>query len=308
MIGIDRRVGMQKLIGDGYDFLFYAQNGEITEEAAEAIRQGKVKKYRIKEIKSKPEVPGGLEVLEVEIFPIWDTGSCPGHRVKATSEAQEEVNRRNAEKTLFRKIHANFIAGVDLHVTLSYRGKETPGEEQAYRDVANFIRRVKRYRENHGLSELKYIYVTEFLGKNLRKVRIHHHVIMSGTGMDEKTVKKLWGKGRVECSLLEPDESGFIALTKYIIKSPRGNGLKRWRCSKNLVDPEQRISETHIGRRRAEKMAADMEEGAAKIFCRRYRGYEFIECEVKRLAAGVYIYAKLYKPGKEKKRRWWWRR
>jgi len=307
---------MAKSIADEYDFLFYSKHGELTEEAIEAIRSGRVKRYRVKEIKSGPAVPGGPEVLEVEIYPIWDCNNAVReNRGKPTTEAQREVNKRNAEKTLFRKMECNFIPGVDLYVTLSYKGRRAPKEEQAYRDIANFIRRVKRYLIKHGLPELKYIYVTEFEGPNLQKVRIHHHVIMSGTGLDEKTIKHLWGKGRVHCRLLEPDEKGFIALTKYVLKTPHGNGGKRWRCSQNLIDPEQNVSETHIGRRRAERMASDMEESASKIFSKRYGAYELIDVEVHKPTMdkplpGVYIYAKMYKPGKEKKRRkwWWWRR
>lgn len=293
---------------DDYRWLFTSETGELTEEAIEAIRQSRIKKYRVKTIESGPVVPGGPTMLEVEIFPVWDCQNAirEGQR-KGTSEAQQKVNQRNAEKKLLRKINANFTAQ-DVHATYSYRGKE-PSEDQAYRNEANMVRRLRRYCEKHGL-EFKAIYVTEFERKDHRKIRAHHHMIM--TGIDEKVIKRIWGKGRVHVRPLEPDELGFVALTRYVIKAPHGG--KRWRCTKNLIDPEERTNETHIGRRKAEKMALDFLDHPARIMSKRFQEYELIDCEVKRPAPdkplpGVYVYVRMYKPGgQEKKRRWWWRR
>lgn len=269
-----------------YEFLF-DRSEEISEDAFERLRHRDVFRYRARSIKAG-------NVLEVEIFPIWNTQNEVRKAKRATTrEAQRNLNDRNAKKKLIRKINANFTEE-DLCVTLTYKGGFVPDEEQARRDIRNYLRRVRQYRRKNGLPELKYVYVIEYGGGDGRRKRVHHHVIMSG--MDRDIAEELWqGRGWANSRRLQPDDYGLEALARYMTKEP--NGGKRWAASKNLVDPKITEADTKISKRRVEKMAADFEEAPAEILCKLFPGYDFNECNVKHSSyvAGAYIYAKMHR-------------
>ena len=223
----------------------------------------------------------------------------------ATREAQKNLNDKNAKKKFIRKINANFTEE-DLCVTLTYSNGFVPDEEQARRDIRNYLRRVREYRRKNGLPELKYAYVIEFGGKDGRRKRVHHHVIMSG--MDRDKAEALWnGRGYANARRLQPDDYGLEALARYMTKEP--NGGKRWAASKNLVDPKITEADTKISRRKVEQMAEDFEAKPAAIFAALFPEYSFNECAVRYsdFVAGAYIYAKLHRkaapPQKQKKKR-----
>lgn len=152
-----------------YEFLFDL-SGENTERAFDRFRHRNVFRYRTRTIKAG-------NVLEVEIFPIWNTQNEVREAKKHTTrEAQKNLNDKNAKKKFIRKINANFTEE-DLCVTLTYSNGFVPDEEQARRDIRNYLRRVREYHRKNGLPELKYAYVIEFGGKDGRRKRVHHHVI-----------------------------------------------------------------------------------------------------------------------------------
>lgn len=282
-----------------YEFLF-DRSEKITESAFERLKHRNVFKYRTRTIKAG-------DILEVEIFPIWNTKNEQRKAKKAvTREAQRNLNDRNAKKKLIRKINANFTED-DICVTLTYKGGHVPDEEQARRDIRNYLRRVRQWRRKNGLPELKYVYVIEYGGADGRRKRVHHHVIMSG--MDRDTAEALWqGRGWANARRLQPDDYGLEALARYMTKEP--NGGKRWAASKNLVDPKITEADTKISKRKVERMAADFEEAPAEIFRKLFPGYDFNECTVKHstYVAGAYIYAKMHRsrapaPKKTKERR-----
>jgi hypothetical protein len=248
------------------------------------LRPGHIANYRVKTIQAG-------NMLECEIFPIWNTRGESTNAVKAIRKSRAAVmaaNERNARKKLIRKINANFTEK-DLHMTLTYKG-EQPGPEQARKDMQNYIRRIKAYRKANGLSEIKYVYVVEDM-EGTRKKRIHHHLVMSG--MDRDTAEELWAKGRANALKLQPDEYGLEGLARYIIKNPQGS--KRWCTSKNLVDPIVKVSDKRISKRRVELIARDMEQNAKEIFEKLYPDYCFNDCEVKRseYVSGAYIYTRM---------------
>ena len=182
-----------------YEFLFDL-SGENTERAFDRFRHRNVFRYRTRTIKAG-------NVLEVEIFPIWNTQNEVREAKKHTTrEAQKNLNDKNAKKKFIRKINANFTEE-DLCVTLTYSNGFVPDEEQARRDIRNYLRRVREYRRKNGLPELKYAYVIEFGGKDGRRKRVHHHVIMSG--MDRDKAEALWnGRGYANARRLQPDDYG----------------------------------------------------------------------------------------------------
>lgn len=271
--------------GENYEFLF-DRSEELTADAFERLRHKNVFRYRTKTIKSG-------NILEVEIFPIWNTRSEAARAKKhKTRQAQKNLNEKNAKKKLIRKINANFTED-DLCVTLTYKDN-VPDEEQARRDIRNYIRRVREYRRKHGLTELKYVYVIEFGGKDGRRKRVHHHVVMSG--MDRDVAESLWrGRGWANARRLQPDDNGLEALARYMTKET--NNGKRWCASRNLVEPKETVADTKISKRNVEKMAEDFENAPAIILSKLFPEYDFNDCSVKysEFVAGAYIQAKMHR-------------
>ena len=101
-----------------YEFLFDL-SGENTERAFDRFRHRNVFRYRTRTIKAG-------NVLEVEIFPIWNTQNEVREAKKHTTrEAQKNLNDKNAKKKFIRKINANFTEE-DLCVTLTYSNGFVP--------------------------------------------------------------------------------------------------------------------------------------------------------------------------------------
>lgn len=270
-----------------YEFLFDSPCEGLTESAFEALRHKDVFRYRTKTIKSG-------DVLECEIFPIWNTQKeLREARVNTTREAQKNLNAKNARKTLTRKINANFTEE-DLCITLTYKGV-VPDEEQARRDIRNYLRRVREYRRKNGLPDLKYIYVIEFDNGDggRKKKRVHHHVIMSG--MDRDAAEKIWGKGYANTRRLQPDDYGLEAIARYVVKNPQGG--KRWCASRNLIEPKITTADTKLSKRQAEKLVTDFDEAAPLIFGKLFPDYNFNDCMIQRsdFVAGAYIYTRMHR-------------
>lgn len=155
-----------------------------------------------------------------------------------TREKVRENNDRMAAKNLARLLNANFKEG-DFHLVLTY--KDAPTKEQAKKDRAQFIRKLRRF-----YPDLKYVAVTEW-----EHTRIHHHLVTSRCDMD--LVKDLWQNlGFVKTGLL--NETGdYTKLAEYLIKETtrtfRMEGSlykRRYSCSSNLVRPVVKREEISI--------------------------------------------------------------
>lgn len=236
------------------------------------------------------------EFLEVEIYPITpqERSKSRKRKIKESRKEQKNLNDKNAKKKLRRLINHNFTPN-DLVVHLTYTEKTIPKtEEDAKKDVQNFLRRVKRKRQKLGLQEMKYIAVLEFVqpdpeNKDKRKkVRMHHHIIMSG--MDRDEVEKLWEKGRCNADRLQPDEKGFESLANYISKDPKGS--KRYSRSKNLEEPEIQINDWRWTRRKVEKLRQFQDYSEIEKI---YKGFTATEMkiQVNEINAGTYIEIKM---------------
>lgn len=172
------------------------------------------------------------KILEIEEYQCTQGGRRPRRgRTKPTTEAQQKLNMINSKKKLVRLINTNFVQG-DLYITITY--SKMPTDEQAKKELAKFMRRLRTYRKNSGLSELKYISVTE-QGEN----RVHHHILVNSMSMDE--VQKLWPHGRITISRLDPDYE-YEWLARYLAKEEKPGG-KRWNQSRNLKRPVEKIKE-----------------------------------------------------------------
>lgn len=175
-----------------------------------------------------------LEIEEYQCIRPSGRGLPRGGNKNRSSEEQNTINDRNARKNLERLINANFGPG-DIFATLDYRRRPEDGQEK--KDIRNYIRRLD-YAYQKAERELKYIYVTERETVK-RKVRIHHHIILSAGDFD--TIEKLWTLGGVTVRRLDATQ-GFRELANYLSKDPTlgRNGNKRWTGSRNLKKPEIR--------------------------------------------------------------------
>ena len=227
------------------------------------------------------------EYLDVYIFPVYKRPGKRSKKASPTSATQAKLNARHAAEKLTRLHHANFTP-YDLEIGLSYR--ENPeSDEEATRNVGNYLRRLRRLRKKLGLPPLKYICVTE----RSKSGRYHHHVTVNG-GVDRDTLESLWGLGYANSRRLQFSENGLTALSRYIVKEPIGG--KRWNASRNLVDPEPRTNDSRIrSRRRAEALAKDRED--REPWEKLYPDYHLAEVVPfhNEENGGVYLFARLYR-------------
>lgn len=258
--------------------------------ADNVIRADEPGRYRCKTIKHGDQ-------LDVEIYPLWNT-RAEERKAKAavTRKAQQALNDKNSHKRLIRLINSNFVAG-DIRIDLTYTDEYLPSREKAYRDVTNYLRRVKRFRKKHGLTgEFKYIYSIEYSDEEGVAKRGHHHVLMSGVGMSRDDAEAIWGKGRANADRAQPDDFGLAGFAVYFTKTgQRAKGKRRFGSSKNLTQPTVTTADTKISRRKAARLAHDAEAYGKDLFEHLYKGYLMNDIEVKSSAyvAGVYIYVRM---------------
>ncbi|WP_455798948.1 rolling circle replication-associated protein [Clostridium butyricum] len=234
-------------------------------------------------------------VIECEIYPIWKNGSdVPRTKVGISREAQKNLNDKNAKKKINRLINTNFTED-DLMITLTYKNNYLPNEDEAKRDIQNYINRLKRRRKKDGIEEpLKYLYVIEYENnkKNSKKVRIHHHIIINK--MDRNSAEEVWRKGRTDSMRLQLDDDGLSGISKYISKGLCSG--RRWSYSKNLKKPTIYRDRTTLSKRKIERVAL-AENDYKEFFEKEYKkqGYEYYDCKsyYSDMAAGYYLYARL---------------
>lgn len=273
-----------------YDYeLAFRQNLEDLQEAEARRTAAHGIRYAAKEIRS-----GGQ--LEVEIYPEFERGKNPYEPTQAQREsqrrAQRNLNEKNSRKQCERILNANFGTG-DIWATFTYTDDcmpETMGE--ALKNMQNFIRRLNYQRKKRGMSNARYVYVTE----GTQEGRWHHHVVLDGD-MDMDTVEKLWTKGRRnQTRRLEADENGLSGMANYITKERKKKSQKRWTPSKGLKKPDERVNHYKFSRKDIRDMAMDencIERKMLKWYAR--QGYVFTSAErrTNTVNGGVYIYAKL---------------
>lgn len=212
---------------------------------------------------------------------------------------QRNLNDKNAKKHLIRLLNNNFC-DKDLAVHLTYTDENLPkSEEQAKKDVANFLRRIKHFRKKNELPELKYIAVCEYgeSEEKNKKIRLHHHIVIND--MDRDKVEELWTKGRANADRLKADENGYAALGKYITKDPKGS--KRWTQSKNLKVPIPDVNDFKYSKRKVLEISKTPED--RELFEKLYPGYVFTKCDVQvnKINDGTYMYIRMRKLNNRRK-------
>ena len=212
--------------------------------------------------------------LELEIFPLVAVErGCWQEAKKQSREAQRRVNMRNAQKRLARLLNANFGPGDLLgHFTCAQGAKE----EQARRQVKNFISRLRRRATKAG-KKLKYVYVIETTGAE-GKMKYHVHMALNGGWIDRDALEAAWGQGLARVDRCKDQPGGLKGFALYITqrKATQEKLLsRRWACSQNLRQPVVRTSYSRFRRRDMDKMAAEAADFSA--LAKKFPGYEIVE-------------------------------
>lgn len=229
---------------------------------------------------------------EVYIYPCYAETAKLGKRkpkAKPTAEAQRKLNKRISENNLIRLLNANFTAH-DIAFDLTYKaGKNPETDEQAKKDLQNFLRRVKRYRNSHGLPPLKYIAVTE---RGKKKGRVHHHLVING-GISINKLAELWGLGYTTAQPLQFDETGLIGKGKYMVK--QSLYFRSFNASRNLKHPQPTTRDGRLSQRRVRELCVDVSDRQA--FEGLYEGYTFAEARsfYNEVNGGYYLEIRLYR-------------
>jgi len=163
-----------------------------------------------------------------------DSPRARAEKQRASSTARQAINLRTSCQRLECLLFANFGRN-DWLVTLTYDEEHLPaGRDGAVKQVKKFIRTLREHRRPRG-QPLRYVYVTE---DKHGEGRIHHHMVVNGTGEDMEPVRSLWGNGIVLMQNLRPRE--FPALVRYLTKEPREYGrvdvgARNWSASRGLA-------------------------------------------------------------------------
>ena len=184
-------------------------------------------------------VAGGIiEICKYYTYRINVKGERREKREKPTSEAQEKVNQRLAEKRLRRIMAENFRNG-DTVVRLDF-SKRPEGSVEMQALISKALRKISAMYRKAG-KQLRYIYVKEVGPRGGR----HIHMIMSREDMDVlQILTKCWPHGGIH---VDPWNTGpdFSKLASYFIKyaarteQTEGKLIgKRWYPSRNLEQPK----------------------------------------------------------------------
>lgn len=281
----------RKYIDYDYDEVFDTSINELEEKEIElALRNGK----RASAIATKTVKSGNQ--LEVEIYPEFTKRKHikKDGRFKKRKDIQNNLNAKNAKKTLIRLINTNFDER-DYWLTLTYKD-EPESYERALKDVSNYIKCINRLRKKKDLKNAKYIYVVETRKADGSDARTHvHMVIEHGLTMDELESK--WKHGsRNNCRKLDPDdEDGLTGLANYLAKEPRSTKYrKKWSSSKNLKKPEIRKNHRDFSNRKVKQMVQNPSM-ISNIMVSKYKA-EFKDAEIKynKYNNRFYLYIKMY--------------
>lgn len=273
--GNRRKRGMVFIPYD-YEAAYKNQLEKLNELFVEQMfKQGKKVVYALKEIKAGDQ-------FEVEIYPQFtnmDEVPPEGRSIKKDNDkAQRNLNDKNARKYVERLINENFTDN-DLWITLTYDDEHLPPDgdiDAAIKNMQRFIRRVNYQRKKRGLTNAKYVYVTEY--NPTEEIRWHHHIVMDGQ-MDMDAVEACWKQSsRNEVRRLKKDENGLSGMANYIVKEKeRVKSEKRWNSSQGLKDPDIRV----VHSKQPEKAKGSYKKIASYVEEMR-KGHEQVKAQMKK--------------------------
>lgn len=172
-----------------------------------------------------------LEILQGRTR--WLKGRIRNPKARESSIKQQELNWKNSWKKLIRILNANFVPG-DLLITLSYQ--KEPSEEDGEKQLAKFMRRLRKYTKQTTGEALRYVSVTEVDDEH----RLHHHLICQSMYITPALLLELWDwRGRIDIGTLDGDPM-YNWLAAYFVKQERNCKYKKgWNQSRNIVPPTE---------------------------------------------------------------------
>lgn len=169
-------------------------------------------------------------------------------KTQMSTAARDLINLRYSWQKLEVLLAANFTKR-DLFVTLTYDDDHIPANRaEGVKRVKKFLTTLRAARRKRGQS-LTYIYVTEQLSSE--GGRLHHHLIINGTGDDYDTIRSLWPWGdvvNIEHLDVGGNDDGYATLAKYLTKEPlecgkSEIGTRTWVPSLGLIRPKPETAE-----------------------------------------------------------------
>lgn len=289
------------------------------------VDQSNVGAYRTKTVRAGdflyvscyPLVPANIRrEQETQLVELEQSGA-----LKKGGKLRAKWNRHNNTRRTWKfeqLVHANFGQG-DHHICCTYPVEEWDADrsqivcrdrEDAKRDLRNYIRRLRRMLKRHGcdLSEFRWIVCT--VTKESMKEAVnprpdvhHHHMLVHGIPEHLRAeAEMLWDLGTCNADRLQEDgNTGVARMAGYIARqegSANGEraGEKSYSCSRNIIRPEEKVSDVKISRRRVSQIAADVRVNAREVFEKVWPGYRLSDeptVMTSEFVAGAYIYARL---------------
>lgn len=268
-------------------------------------------------IREKKTVSGNL--LEMDYYTVYDNGRrlpARASKSKVSTAAQQKYNRTVSIKNYIRKINANFDS-TDYFMHPTYQAENAPqSEDEARRDIANYIRRVRRRRVSElkklkkelaeaetaaaalpdnaflaasvqklkakikKLSQpLKYAYVIEeqiYKRGKLAGRSNWHFHLFLTGGIDATELEAMWKNG-IRTNCNNYQPEVFGPEAAALYMAKDPRGAKRFVCSKNLAEPKTTVRDGKLTSRGVEKLAKERVDDAA-YWERKHKGYRFMRC------------------------------
>lgn len=237
----------------------------------------------------------GGRYLEVEEYIKKSRKEKKDFKKNVTTEKMKEINKTNAIKKLTRLMNCNFIDGVDLHLTLSFKKKLS--EKKAKMELSNFFDRVREYRKKNNMDKLKYIYS---MGEG-KDVGIHFHLCINYIPLED--LRKIWNNarsglsGRFQVSVLTFDnQNGLNGLAVYFCNQElREDRETKKTCDMNLYTKlinKLWVSSLGLTKPKIKKRITKKVDINKPL---EYKGYINMHEETRVNEFGIYRYTQLYK-------------
>ncbi len=240
----------------------------------------------------------GPSYAEVDFCTVSESEHRASPRSKkkfASSLAQQARNMERATRLMIQILNTNFDKQ-GFSLTLTYSDGYLPfDDEGAWRDVSNYLQRVRRFVRRQGWpGKIKWVCVTENQEEDeaagLKEIRYHHHMLFQIDGLTPEqrsrlrdALENLWSAGTanrrermgtVNADRLQPENDSLEGLAKYLLKNPKRR--KRWHASRGLERPTYpRPNDTHWTPRRLAN-ACTLRVDDADYWEQRYPGYRFL--------------------------------
>lgn len=259
-------------------------------------------------------------LLEIDIYPVLSDGrrlATRAPKTKPSTEQQAKYNARQAAKKLVRLVNTNF-GNTDYFMHPTYRPEKAPqSEQQARRDMVNYLRRVKTKRDaevkktekqlkevqdaiktlpNNGYlsasasmlrerlkklrQPLRYIYVIEqqvYKTGQYAGLVNWHFHLFITGGLDARTMEKMWRPG-IRVNCNTYQPETFGPEAAARYMAKDPKGAKRFSYSRNLKKPKPpKIKDGGMTYRRVEQIARDHNDDP-EWWERRHKGYRLLRC------------------------------